>query len=93
MHTLQLDIKSSPSSLIIGCTHYGVGMDIVAYMDVTRSSTFSILLQYPIPNAMLYYRIILNIIRMGPLPFLMVQYLTWPHSFLGLGFLHASNCD
>jgi hypothetical protein len=34
------------------CTHYGVVMDIVACMDTTISSTSSILLQYPTPNAL-----------------------------------------
>jgi len=30
-------------------THYGVSIDVVAYMNAMRSSTSSILLQYPTP--------------------------------------------
>jgi hypothetical protein len=51
-------------------THYGVSMDIVANMVATRSSTSSILLQYPTPKCSTQLWNNNNTIRMEPLPFL-----------------------
>lgn len=47
-------------------TNNGVAMDIVAHMVATKSSTSSVLLHYPILNALLSYGTILNTIRMKP---------------------------
>jgi hypothetical protein len=72
-------------------SHYGVCMDILVCMAATRSSTYSILLQYPTLNALLYYGIVFNAIGMEPLHFLAAQFLTWLQ--LGLGILYASTLD
>jgi hypothetical protein len=65
-------------------------MDIVANRVATKSFASSILLQYPTLNALFSDGTMLNTIRLEPLSFLVIGYLTYSNSHLGLGFLHSS---
>jgi hypothetical protein len=66
-------------------------MEFVAYMALQDLLLPLLCFNISLLDAMLYYGTINNTIRMEPLPILVVQYLTWHDSCLGLalGFLHA----
>ena len=61
-------------------------------METTRGSLTSLAIDIPLLDALHNYGKINNIIKMGPLPFLGAQFLTYPHNLIGLGLdlLHAS---
>jgi hypothetical protein len=73
-------------------THYGVSMDIVANMVATRSSTSSILLQYPTPKCSTQLWNNKQYNKNGTPSFPSGPIFNRPdsHLGLGLGFLHAS---